>query len=142
MNNHFKELLNKYHLILVYKKLNSDGYIVRTPHGYPNFLFIKQGLADIKAEKVILHEIGHAKNDENVFGNYLTSYATRLKAESGADDFMIEEIIRENSNDEYDISHLNYVDLAQRLGTNRINKVRTELAKYHHPFLNKGIKKE
>lgn len=42
---------------------------------------------------VLLHEIGHLINDENVPGSYNKHYAPRSKMENKANDFMLRELL-------------------------------------------------
>ena len=47
---------------------------------------VKEGLSDEETEKVILHEVGHAKNDDYNHRDYKYSYITRVVCEDCADD--------------------------------------------------------
>lgn len=64
MDSHLKRLLKKYNLKIQFGPTHGDGCIVETPDGYPNLLVVKEGLSDEQMEKVILHELGHAENDD------------------------------------------------------------------------------
>ena len=46
MDSHLKRLLKKHHLIIKYGPSHGNGYIVRTPNGYPNLLSVKESLSD------------------------------------------------------------------------------------------------
>lgn len=129
MSNHIKRLLKKYHLQLVYLPLISEGYLIHTK-SKKDLICVKDGLSDNEIEKVVLHEIGHAKNDSSVVGDYSVDYFTRVRCESKANDYMIEEMVKEEASLTYDVSNINYVDFAESLGTHNYGKVRAELAKY------------
>lgn len=130
MSDHIKDLLNKYHLKLVYKDIKSDGYIVPTPEGCPNFLFIKDGLSDDQTEKVILHELGHAENDDETQKDYKANYTTRLICESGAKAFVVHEQIKKYVDLGNDVASANWLNLAKYIGTDNYYLVQEELLKY------------
>ena len=58
------KLLNKYHLKLKFFPMDRDGYLVN------GVVFVRENLSDEQIEKVILHEVGHAKNDPLIVGDY------------------------------------------------------------------------
>lgn len=89
MDSHLKYLLKKYNLHLQYGPSHEKGCIVKTPAGFPNLLMVKEGLSDEETEKIILHEIGHAKNDDYSHRDYKYSYVTRVVCEDCADDFVL-----------------------------------------------------
>lgn len=130
MESHLKHLLKKYNLIIKYGPTYGKGYIVRTPDGYPDLLVVKEGLSDAETEKVILHEIGHAENDNNVCGSYKDDYTARVCSEHGANSFLIHERIKEYINLGYDAMNANYVNLAESIGVNDFSTVKYELSKY------------
>lgn len=130
MESHLKHLLKKYNLKIKYGPTHGNGYIIRTPNDYPNLLVVKENLSDEETEKVILHEIGHAKNDDNVVGDYKTDTRAHDCCESGANRFMVSEKIKEYVNMGYDTMNANYINLADCLGTNNYWEVREELLKY------------
>lgn len=130
MESRLKHLLNKYNLVIEYGSTHGKGYIVRTPHGYPNLLIVKENLTDDETERVILHEIGHAENDSDVIGDYRTNSRARNASEHKANSFMISEKIREYVSLGYDTMNANYVNLADCLGTKDYYEVKEELAKY------------
>lgn len=130
MENHLKHLLKKYDLVIRYGPTHGEGYIVCTPDGYPNLLVVKENLTDEEAEKVILHEIGHAENDSDVIGDYKTDTRARGSSEHKANSFMISEKIKEYASLGYDIMNVNYINLADSLGTKDYLEVKQELAKY------------
>lgn len=130
MNSELSKLLDKYHLKLFYRSLDKKGYLVKTPSGFKDIIVVKDGLSDEETEKVILHEIGHAKNDKNAIGNYKHSYSTRICSECGANDFMVSEKVRQYIALGNDASSANWLDLAKSIGTDNYLQVREELRKY------------
>ncbi len=130
MSDRIKDLLKKHHLKLVYKDIDSEGYIVHMTAPCPDFVFVKDGLSDEETEKVILHELGHAENDSDVIGDYKTDTRARSSSEHKANSFMISEKIKEYASLGYDIMNANYVNLADCLGTKDYWEVREQLAKY------------
>ena len=130
MSDHIKDLLNKYHLKLVYKDIKSDGYIVPTPDDCPNFLFIKDGLSDEETEKVILHELGHAEADDDTQKDYKDNPITRICCESGAKNFVVHEQIKKYIDLGNDVSSANWLNLAKYIGTDNYCLVQEELLKY------------
>lgn len=130
MDSHLKYLLKKYNLHLQYGSSHEKGCIVKTPDGFPDLLMVKEGLSDEETEKVILHEIGHAKNDDYSHRDYKYSYVTRLVCEDGADDFVIKERIRQFIALNNEPVDANYINLAQSIGTTDYMKVKSELSKY------------
>lgn len=130
MSSHLKRLLKKYNLVIKYGPSHGKGYIVRTPDDYPNLLVVKENLSDEETEKVILHEIGHAENDDDVIGDYKTNGRAHDCCESKANHFMISEKVKEYANLGYDTKNANYVNFADSLGVKNYGEVREELAKY------------
>ncbi|OUQ02135.1 ImmA/IrrE family metallo-endopeptidase [Lactobacillus gallinarum] len=130
MRARIKHLLNKYHLKLVYKDIEGKGYIIHTPANVPDFIFVKENLSDEETEKVILHEVGHAENDDNVIGNYKTNSRAHDCYESGANKFVVSEKVKEYANLGYDTMNANWLNLAQYIGTDNYWLVREELQKY------------
>lgn len=130
MSDRIKHLLNKYHLKIVYKDIESNGYIVHTSESYPDFLFIKEGLSDEQTEKVILHELGHAENDDKTQSDYKTNYTTRLHSECGANSFVVHEQIKKYVDLGNDVASANWLSLAKYIGTDNYWLVQEELLKY------------
>lgn len=130
MDSHLKRLLKKYNLKIKYGPTHGNGYIIRTPNGYPNLLVVKENLSNEETEKVILHEIGHAKNDDDVIGDYKTDNRAHDCCESQANKFMISQKVKEYADLGYDTIHTNYINLADCLGTKDYWEVREQLAKY------------
>ena len=52
MESHLKHLLKKYDLVIRYGPTHGEGYIVRTPDGYPNLIIVQDNLTDEETEKV------------------------------------------------------------------------------------------
>lgn len=130
MSSHLKRLLKKYHLLIKYGPTHGNGYILRTPDGYPNLLVVKENLSDFETEKVILHEIGHVENDVDVVGDYKTNKRAHDCSESKANQFMISEKVKEYANLGYDTMQANWLNLAKDIGTQNYWLVREELLKY------------
>lgn len=130
MDSHLKDLLEKYNLFLQYGPSHGKGCIIKTPEGKPDLLVVKEGLSDDETEKVILHEIGHAKNDDSTHKDYKYSYVSRLLCEDGADEFLIEEKVKEFVSLNNEPTDANYVNLAKSIGTNNYLKVKYELERY------------
>lgn len=85
---------------------------------------------ETETEKVILHEIGHAKNDDYSHRDYKYSYVTRVFCEDCADDFVIKERIRQFVALNNEPTDANYINLAHSIGTQDYGKVKSELLKY------------
>lgn len=130
MDSHLKYLLQKYNLQLQFVPSHEKGCIVKTSAGFPNLLIVKEGLSDEETEKIILHEIGHAKNDDYSHRDYKYSYLTRVVCEDCADDFVIKERIRQFVALDNEPTEANYVNLAHSIGTKDYMKVKSELSKY------------
>lgn len=56
-------------------------------------IILKSELSKEEQILVLLHEIGHLINDENVPGSYNRHYAPRSKMENKANDFMLRELL-------------------------------------------------
>ncbi|MCZ3526164.1 ImmA/IrrE family metallo-endopeptidase [Lactobacillus gasseri] len=124
LDSHLRMLLKKYHLKLKFMPMDRDGYLV---HGV---VFVRESLSDEQIEKVILHEIGHAKNDPSVVGDYKYIGSAHSCSEYGANNFMVHEKIKQfialgNEPDE-----ANYINIAVSLGISNFDEVREELLKY------------
>lgn len=130
MHDRIKELLQRYNLEVHFLPIKSKGYIITTPHSLPNMLVINEKLSDAESEKVILHEIGHAKKDDELTHNYKTNYRTRICSECKANAFMIHEQVKEYVLQGNDASSANWLDLARSIGTDNYLQVREELRKY------------
>ena len=130
MDSRLKDLLDKYNLFLQYGPSHEKGCIIRTPKNKPDLLVIKEGLSDEETEKVILHEIGHAKNDDTTHNDYKYSYVSRLLCEEGADEFVIEEKVKEFVSLNNEPTDANYINLAKSIGTDNYLKVKYELERY------------
>ena len=124
LDSHLRMLLKKYHLKLKFMPMDRGGYLV---HGV---VFVRENLSDEQIEKVILHEIGHAKNDPSVVGDYKYIGSAHSCSEYGANNFMVHEKIKQfialgNEPDE-----ANYINIAVSLGISNFDEVREELLKY------------
>ncbi len=130
MENHLKHLLKKYDLVIRYGSTHGEGYIVRTPDGYPNLLVVKENLTDEETEKVILHEIGHAEADDDTQKDYKDNPITRICCESGAKKIVVHEQIKKYIDLGNDVSSANWLNLAKYIGTDNYCLVQEELLKY------------
>ena len=113
MSDRIKDLLNEHHLKLVYKDIESEGYIVYMPDPCPDFVFVKDGLSDEETEKVILHELGHAEADDDTQKDYKDNPITRICCESGAKNFVVHEQIKKYIDLGNDVSSANWLNLAK-----------------------------
>ncbi|WP_276804611.1 ImmA/IrrE family metallo-endopeptidase [Lactobacillus hominis] len=123
MDSQLKTLLNKYHLKLKFLPMDRKGYLVG------NVVFVKESLSDSQIEKVILHEIGHAKNDPDVIGDKTNCSADTCR-ECGANRFMMEQKIKQYVAEGNEPDEANYANIAVSLGLSNLELVREELLKY------------
>ena len=130
MSDRIKDLLNEHHLKLVYKDIESKGYIVHMPDPCPDFVFVKDGLSDEETERVILHELGHAEADDDTQKDYKDNPITRICCESGAKNFVVHEQIKKYIDLGNDVSSANWLNLAKYIGTDNYCLVQEELLKY------------
>ena len=130
MSDRIKDLLNEHHLKLVYKDIESEGYIVYMPDPCPDFVFVKDGLSDEETEKVILHELGHAEADDDTQKDYKDNPITRICCEGGAKNFVVHEQIKKYIDLGNDVSSANWLNLAKYIGTDNYCLVQEELLKY------------
>lgn len=130
MDSHLKRLLKKYNLKIQLGPTHGDGCIVETPDGYPDLLVIKEDLSDEQIEKVILHELGHAENDDDTQSDYKTNYTTRLSCESGAKSYVVSRLVKKYIDLGYDVETANWLTLAKYIGTDDHLQVQEELMKY------------
>ncbi|WP_410405886.1 ImmA/IrrE family metallo-endopeptidase [Lactobacillus gasseri] len=124
LDSHLRMLLKKYHLKLKFMPMDRDGYLV---HGV---VFVRESLSDEQIEKVILHEIGHAKNDSSVVGDYKYIGSSHSCSECRANNFMIHEKIKQYVALGNEPDEANYVNIAVSLGISNYDEVREELLKY------------
>lgn len=130
MNSHLSELLKEYNLAIKFLPTHGQGFLARTKGSIPDQIVVSENLSDEQIEKVILHEIGHAKNDPSVVGDYKYIGSSHSCSEHGANNFMIHEKIKQfialgNEPDE-----ANYINIAVSLGISNFDEVREELLKY------------
>lgn len=95
MDTNVSKLLKKYKLKLEFAPLHCPGLIVHGKNGKPDVIVVNSKLNDDQVENVILHEIGHAKNDGDVLGDYQTNDSARSCSEHGANVFWIHEKIKQ-----------------------------------------------
>ena len=130
MESHLKHLLKKYDLVIRYGPTHGEGYIVRTPDGYPNLIIVQDNLTDEETEKVILHELGHDEADDDTQKDYKDNPITRICCESGAKNFVVHEQIKKYIDLGNDIASANWLNLAKYIGTDNYYLVQEELLKY------------
>lgn len=131
MDKHLTRMLKDHNLKLKYEDIHGKGFLVPTPGTDPDFVVVRQNASDEQIEKVILHEIGHARNDDDcVCCDYRNDYRARIQAEYGANSFMIRERVAKYVAYGNDAKESNYVDLANGIGTHDFDTVRKELKKY------------
>lgn len=129
MDSHITKLLKKYHLKVFYLPISSKGYCIPTPDSQASIIIINETLSNEEREQVILHEIGHVKNDDEK-NDYKSNYATRIYSENGANNFMVHEQVKKYialGNDAY---NANWLNIAKSIGTQNYLLVRNELLKY------------
>lgn len=129
MNDHITSLLKKYNLEVVYLPIFEKGYYIPTPNNHASLIIINEKLSDEEREQIILHEIGHVKNDDDKH-DYKSNYATRIYSENGANNFMVHEQVKKYialGNDAY---NANWLNVAKSIGTQNYLLVRNELLKY------------
>lgn len=94
MNSRITELLKEHNAVLKYSdSLHKNGFNVPI-NSELNMIIVKSSLSDEEVEQVILHELGHAANDNKVVGSYSNYLAPRYKMESKANDFMLKELLQ------------------------------------------------
>lgn len=130
MDGHLQKMIKKYHIELIYLPIDKEGYLVKGEYDQPNIIVVKSSLSDEETEKVILHEVGHLKRDDNVNGNYKDSYVTRLGCENGANGYLIQEKVKQYVALGNDATSANYVNLAESIGVHDFSRVKYELSKY------------
>lgn len=124
LDSHLMKLLNKYHLTLKFLPMDRDGYLVQ------GVVFVREDLSDEQIEKVILHEVGHAKNDPLIVGDYKYIGSAHSCSECKANNFMVHEKIKQFVAMGNDPNEANYVNIAIGLGINNFEEVREELLNY------------
>ena len=93
MNIRIKDLLRKYNATLVYNDdLHKKGFNIPI-NSTSNIIVVNSDLTDEEIEQVILHELGHSANDDEVIGSYKNYLVPRFKMESKANDFMLRELL-------------------------------------------------
>lgn len=129
MDSRLKDLLREHHLEVKFLPIEKRGYIIPTPPDQPDILIINQDLSDEEAERVILHEIGHA-NDAFDIEDYKGNYSVRISSEDCANKYMVKQLVKKYAELGYDISSTNWLDFANSIGTEKYKTVRKELEKY------------
>lgn len=130
MDSNLKELLKRSNLGVAYLPTHGWGYLVRTKGNKKDYIIVSSKLSEEEAEKVILHEIGHYEHDNEVLGSYKCNLRSRAISEHEANKFMIHQKIKSYINQGYDAININYVNLADSLGTKDYFDVKEELEKY------------
>ena len=129
MDSNLKELLKRNGLKVAYLPIDGKGYLVRTKGNKKDYIIVNKNLSDGETEKVILHEIGHYEHDNEVVGSYTHNLRSRDMCEHEANKFMIHQKIKNYLNKGYDPVTINYVNLADSLGTKDYFDVKEELEK-------------
>lgn len=129
MDSRLKDLLREHHLEVDYLPIEKQGYIIPTPPDCPDILAINENLSDEEAERVILHEIGHA-DDAFEVQDYRHNYTVRITSEDCANRFMIKQLVKKYVDLGYDVANTNWLDLAKSIGTEKYKMIRHELEKY------------
>ncbi len=108
MNSRINELLEKYNAVLeISNEIENDGYCVETSD--VNIVIVRSDLDANHVEQVILHELGHVANDDNVVGKY-EDHIPRSKMEYRANYYMIEHLLDTWCNvNNVELSDINYV---------------------------------
>lgn len=130
MNSHLSELLKEYNLAIKSLPTHGQGFLARTKGNIPDQIVVSENLSDEQIEKVILHEIGHAKNDSSVVGDYKYIGSSHSCSECRANNFMIHEKIKQYVALGNEPDEANYVNIAVSLGISNYDEVREELLKY------------
>lgn len=130
MDSNLKKLLKRSNLGLAYLPIHSKGYLLRTKGDKKDYIIINESLSEEEIEKVVLHEIGHYEHDNEVMGSYKNNLRARAISEHEANKFMIHQEIKSYINQGYDAININYVNLADSLGTKDYFQVKEELEKY------------
>lgn len=130
MDSSLLRLLKKYDLELVFLPVEEDGCIVHTEQGEPDHIVIRNTLPESKIEGVVFHEIGHARFDCDVQGDYTTNDKSHSQSENGANGYMIEQKVKNYLDLNNDALYTNYINLADAIGTKDYQKVKKELQKH------------
>lgn len=94
MNSRVTELLKEHNAVLKYSdSLHKNGFNIPI-NSKLNLIVVKSNLPDEEIEQVILHELGHAVNDDKVVGSYSNYLVPRCKMEAKANDFMLKELLQ------------------------------------------------
>lgn len=123
-SSNLKKLLKKYGLHIEFAPIEREGYLAG------NIVIVNDNATDDEIENVILHEVGHAKNDPTIVGSYQELGSAHACSEHGANAYMIAERVREYVALGNDPNLANYVDIAINLGLKDYEEVKKELMKY------------
>lgn len=115
MNSRINELLEKYNAVLeISDEIENDGFCVETPD--INVIIVRSGLDANHIEQVILHELGHVANDNNIIGKY-KDYIPRSQMEYKANYYMIEHLLDTWCDvNNIELSDINYVAFLEANG--------------------------
>lgn len=127
MNIRIKDLLKKYNAVLKYNdELHKNGFNIPVNPNL-NIIVVKSNLKDEEIEQVILHELGHAVNDDKVVGSYKNYLVPRSKMEFKANDFMLKELLQSyiltTNTDPTDINCVSFLE-SERLSLSFEEQVR------------------
>lgn len=91
LNSRINELLEKYNAVLeISDEIENDGFCVETPN--INIIIVRSDLDSNHIEQVILHELGHVANDNDIVGEY-NDCVSRSQMEYKANYYMIEKLL-------------------------------------------------
>lgn len=124
LDSHLKDLLKKYHLQIAFLEIEGKGYLVN------DTIVVNNNLSDDQLEQVILHEIGHAKNDHQIVGTYSSYGHAHTCSEHQATRFLIHEKVKEYIVLGNEPDTANYINIATGIGVTNFTEVREELLKY------------
>lgn len=123
LDSHLQHLLKAYHAELAFLPIEHNGYLIKGKNGHKNQIIVNASLPDAQAEKVILHEIGHLKHDQDVVGSYTTNYIARCKSEKRANSYLVRELSK-TYRTSVEKSDANYIALANYIGIGDVDMVK------------------
>ena len=113
MNNHIKNILDENHTLISFENnLDHKGYYIP----YIKMIVINNNLSEQEQEMIILHELGHALNNDESCKIYNSTYNNHSKEEWAANSFLIKELASEYSSySNCDIKGVNFNALIEKL---------------------------
>ncbi len=115
MNSRINGFLKKYNAVLeISDEIENDGFCVEMPD--VNVIIVRSDLDANHIEQVILHELGHVANDNDIVGKY-EDYVPRSKMEYKANYYMIEHLLDTWCDvNNIELSDINYVAFLEANG--------------------------